>query len=222
MRLHHAGGHVHIVNEIALPGYRQVVYPGPLFPANFSELEELEHGSLCVVHDWKMERVPIIVKERAVLRVDCDKKAAEAANRELERLAEERATDVKGKIVLLRVEGELAEGRVSDLKLKELIDRFYENGAYFVMRNTARLSAQEFEEFQVTVADHEELETRIVREHAGQRPINGLDADGEVQLTKELLAILGEEPPEGEKKYEYEERVVKAAKERLAPSEDKK
>ncbi len=212
---YYAGGHVHIVNEIALPGYRQVVYPGPLFPANFSELEELGTGSLCVVDDWKMERVPVIVKERIVLNVDCDKKAAEKVNGMLAELGEERVEDAKGRIVLLRLEGELAEGRVSDLKLKELIDRLYAAGAYSVMRNTARLSAKEFEEFQVAVADHEELETRIVREHAGQRPINGLDADGEVRLTKELLAILGEEPPEGEKKYEYEERVAKAAKELL-------
>ncbi len=32
---YYAGGHVHIVKDISLEGYKNVVYPGPLFPNNF-------------------------------------------------------------------------------------------------------------------------------------------------------------------------------------------
>ena len=32
---YYAGGHVHIVKEASLDGYKNIVYPGPLFPNNF-------------------------------------------------------------------------------------------------------------------------------------------------------------------------------------------
>jgi DNA repair exonuclease SbcCD nuclease subunit len=35
---YYAGGHVHIVRHSDLPGYRNIVYPGPLFPNNFRSL----------------------------------------------------------------------------------------------------------------------------------------------------------------------------------------
>ena len=34
---YYAGGHVHIVADTTIPGYGPIVYPGPLFPANFSK-----------------------------------------------------------------------------------------------------------------------------------------------------------------------------------------
>lgn len=209
---YYAGGHVHIVNQVSIPDYKQVIYPGPLFPASFSELESLGNGSLCLVEDWKVERVPIVIKERIVFKIDCDKKSAVSVNQELTALEE---SDVNGKIVLVRLSGELSEGRVSDLGLRELIKRFLENGAYFVMQNTSKLATKEFEEYAVTKGTNEELEEKLIKEHAGQLPINDLDVEGETTLTKELLKILGEESSEGEKKYEYEERVMNAAKERL-------
>ncbi len=208
---YYAGGHLHIVNDVSLPGYAKVVYPGPLFPASFSELEELGNGSFVIVDDaWNVERVPVSLRERAVFIVDAEGKSAEEVNQELVVLE---GRDVEGRIVLLRVVGELREGRASDLRLKELTAALQERGA-LVLRNTAKLAAKEFERFQVTHGSAEEVERRVLEEHAGQVPI-GLEKEAEVTLTQELLAILGEEQPEGEKKYAYEERVVKAAKERL-------
>jgi exonuclease SbcD len=207
---YYAGGHVHIVSDVSLPGYARVVYPGPLFPASFSELEELSTGGFVIVDDEKIERVPVTLKQRIVFTLDADKKSAEQVNQELKALEE---SDVKGKIVLLRVEGELAEGRISDLRFKELFKAFAEQGAYFVMKNTAKLTSKEFAEYQVE-GTAEELEEKLIREHAGQTPI-GLRPEEEVRLTKELLAILGEEQHEGETKPQYTDRLVKAARERL-------
>jgi hypothetical protein len=207
---YYAGGHVHIVSDVSLPGYAKVVYPGPLFPASFSELEELGTGGFVIVDGEKIERVPVPIKQRIVFTLDADKKSAEQVNQELKALEEK---DVKGKIVLLRVEGELAEGRISDLRFKELFKAFAEQGAYFAMKNTAKLTSKEFEEYQVE-GTAEELEERMIREHAGQTPI-GLSAEEEVRLTRELLAILGEEQHEGETKPQYTDRLVKTARERL-------
>ena len=209
---YYAGGHVHIVNDASLPGYAKIVYPGPLFPASFSELEELGVGGFVIVSDDVVERIRVPLKERVVFTIDADKKSVEHVNAELRELEN---NDVKGKILLIRVEGELSEGRISDLRFKELLTTFHEHGAYFVMKNTTKLTSKEFEEFQTAHASAEELEERVIREHAGQTPVNGLSLEEEVTLTKELFAILGEEQREGEKKYEYEERVAKAAKARL-------
>jgi DNA repair protein SbcD/Mre11 len=208
---YYAGGHVHIIGETSLPGYTHVVYPGPLFPASFSELEELGQGGFCMVEDGKVLRIPVLVRERITFSIHAEKKSAEEVNAALRELEEEKVGE---KIVLLRVAGELREGRVSDLKFKELFRRLSENGAYFVMKNTAKLSSKEFEEFQASHGNADEVEEKTIREHAGQAPI-GLTLDEEVALTKELFAVLGEEQSEGEKKYEYEERLVKAGKERL-------
>jgi len=211
---YYAGGHVHIVNNISLPGYKQVVYPGPVFPASFSELEELGTGSFVIVDDWKVERIPIAIKERIAVHIDCDKRSANAANAELEKRESEVKEKAKGNIILLRLSGELSEGRISDLKLKELVNNLYQAGAFFVMKNTARLSSKEFSEYQTGHGSAEEMEQRLWKEHAGQFPLD-LSVDEEVALAHDLLEILGEEQPEGAKKYEHEERVLTAAKERL-------
>jgi len=209
---YYAGGHVHIVEERNIPSYQHVVYPGPWFPASFSELEELAHGSFVIVDDdWKLERVPVIVKERVVLTVDADKKDVESVNVALQELEK---TDVKEKIVLIRGGGELRDGRVSDLKFKQLMKHFAEHGAYVVMKNTAKLTSKEFERYQRSHGSTEDVETNIIKEHVGQIPI-GLTPEEEAALTKALLDILGQDQDEGEKKYEYEERVVKAARERM-------
>ncbi len=209
---YYAGGHVHIVADTSIPSYRSVVYPGPLFPASFSELEELAHGSFVIVgDDWKVERVPVIIKERVVLTVDAEKKDVETVNAALQELEK---TPVKDKIVLIRGEGELRDGRVSDVKFKRLMQHFAEQGAHFVMKNTAKLTSKEFECYQQSHGSTEDVEASVIKEHVGQVPI-GLAPEEEAKLTAALLNTLGQEQPEGEKKYEYEERVVTAAKERL-------
>ncbi len=208
---YYAGGHLHVRVEERAEGYERVVYPGPLFPAHFAELEELGNGAFCLVEEWRVRSVPVTVRERLSLHVNADGKSVEEVNEELAALKEE---EVKGKIILLRVSGELRTGRTSDLRLKELVEAWEERGAYHVMKNTTKLSERETEEFQTSHGSAEELEERIIREHAGQGG-SGLSPEEEVRLARELLAILGEEQPEGAVKHEHEERVVRAAKEQL-------
>lgn len=210
---YYAGGHVHLTNETSIEGYRALIYPGPLFPASFSELESLGHGSFVFVKDWTIERVPIILKKRLLFTIQGETVAA--VNEELERITE---APVEGKIVLLRISGELREGRIADIHFKETLAKLYEKGAYVVMKNTAKLTSKEFAEYSVKHEKTEAVEERIITEHLGQVPL-GLDREAEQKLTKHLLTILGEEQAEGEKKYEYEERIVKAARSLLEGTE---
>lgn len=207
---YYAGGHVHIVGDTQLPGYERIVYPGPLFPASFSELEELGEGGFYIVDDWELERVPVRVRDVVVHRIDANRKTPEEVNETLHALPDE----VAERIVLLRISGELRSGRVIDVETKQLLDRWYDAGAYYVMKNTNQLTSKEFEEMHVAQTSAEEIEERVIREHLGTERIRE-SADEEVIVTQRLIVKLGEEKPEGEKQYEYEERVRKEARELL-------
>ena len=204
---YYAGGHVHIVRETSLPGYKSIVYPGPLFPASFSELEELGCGHYVVVDDWRIRR------ERIVLRPIISR-TIDASNRrpgDVQALLEEAFSgEMKDALVLLRVAGELREGRVAQIDFRSPIESAYTRGAYVVMKNAAGLSSSEFEEIRLPDTTPERAEERLIREHAGQQPI-GLGVEEEVVLTQTLMRTLAQQQHDGEKRYEYESRVTKDA-----------
>ena len=59
---YYAGGHVHYRFDIIKEGYGKIVYPGPVFPNNFKELEELKHGGMCIIDDQlHVKRIPLIL-----------------------------------------------------------------------------------------------------------------------------------------------------------------
>lgn len=53
---YYAAGHLHKVKEKVI-GKRRIIYPGPLFPNNFGELEELRAGNFCIVEIDKLQRL---------------------------------------------------------------------------------------------------------------------------------------------------------------------
>jgi len=48
---YYAGGHVHYVFDVDKEGYGKIAYPGPLFPNNFKEIDELKNGGFYIVID---------------------------------------------------------------------------------------------------------------------------------------------------------------------------
>jgi hypothetical protein len=51
---YYAGGHVHIVEQKSIANYKNLVYPGPVFPANFAELWKLGKGGFYIYTDGKL------------------------------------------------------------------------------------------------------------------------------------------------------------------------
>ena len=80
---YYAGGHVHIVEKLDMPGYRNVVYPGPLFPNNFHELEELKGGGFYIYDNGEVKRHEIAIKKVVSIRVDALHKNSEKVTEEL-------------------------------------------------------------------------------------------------------------------------------------------
>jgi len=163
---YYAGGHVHITEDVAaaeagLGGNARIAYPGPIFPASFSELEKLGSGSFIIVEDWKLRREKIKLKDIVRISIDADKRNPKEVNVILsEKLASQ---DVKDALVLLRISGELREGRVGDDDINGFFESSLSQGAYFVMRNTTRLTSKEYEEIVSTSATADELEDSLIR-----------------------------------------------------------
>jgi hypothetical protein len=206
---YYAGGHVHIIERYddAAHGYRNVVYPGPLFPNSFSELEQLEHGGYMLYEDGKITRKEIALAPVRRIAIDAEGRSASDVQRELADRSER--LDGKDAIVLLRLSGTLASGGLADIGLREAVRTLESRGAYIVLRYTGQLSSRDFAAIRVESRDApHEIEERLLAEHASGLLLDGKDA---VALTRSVLHLLAREQLDGEKVYEYEARMVNEA-----------
>lgn len=205
---YYAAGHVHEVIDEEIEGYGRIVYPGPLFPNSFREIEKLKNGGFYIYEEGKAEYIPLKMFDVYSIMIDCKNKSSEEVNAELNEYVN---NDLDEKIVTIRLQGRLASGRVSDIQLGEIINSFYENGAYFVMKNTSGLTTAEFEEIKVKEESVEELEHNLIKEHAGQVELHGMDKEQEVKFTRQLITSLMQEENDGERKADFEERIKSEA-----------
>ncbi|MBW2991195.1 DNA repair exonuclease [Candidatus Woesearchaeota archaeon] len=209
---YYAGGHVHIVEQKDLEDYKNLVYPGPVFPANFAELWKLGRGGFYIYENGKLEFQPLNIKNVYKIMIDAEEKTSEQVNDELR--AGIQGKEFNNTIVLIRVSGKLKSGKPSDIDFKGLFKELYNKSAYFVMRNTAKLSSQEFEEVRVSSGTAEQIEQELIKEHAGKAKTSF--SDKEEAMIKNLISLMSEEQKEGEKKYEYEARMKKEVDEVLS------
>jgi len=181
-----------------------IVYPGALFPNNFSELEEIE-GGFCIVEQikdgLKVEREEIRLKEKLIININAENKSPEAVTREI--LIELKKNNPAGKIILLRISGTLSFGKTSDINFKEIDEAV--KGCFALLRNTAGLESPEFKtQVQVEAKDIDELENEIIKKHDVQEK-NDLNG-----FILPLIDSLDIEKQEGETNPCFEERIFKA------------
>ncbi len=201
---YYAGGHVHIVSEknYDTAGYKQIVYPGPTFPASFSELEKLRNGSFFIYDNGKINKKEIILKESESVIINVDGKTIESARKDInERI---NRLNPYNKIILIRIYGTLSSGKSSDLNLNNVINEIYDKKAYFVMKNTSKLLSQEFSEMHEEQSTPDEIEDKIITAHLNQIANSFSD---EKATTKQLIKVFSEEKHEAEKNADYEQRL---------------
>lgn len=199
---YYASGHVHNRMAKEIEDYGLVVYPGPVFPNSFSELEKFL-GGFYIYDNGKLIFKPLDVIKTFKVEVDCSNKSTEQINTELASKFQNKKLD--GTIVLLRLSGTLASGRVSEIDFKEIFRTAHENNAYFVMKNTNKLAAKEFEEVMVSTSNIEQMENDLIKENIGQIKIGKEEA----KLVKQLMLVLDSEKQEGELNRDFEERLKK-------------
>lgn len=204
---YYAGGHIHIVKHESFKDYKNVVYPGPLYPASFSELEKLGNGGFYIYDDGKIIREDLNLKNTFLVDIDVNHRSAEEAY--LEIIEKIQKKEFINTIVLLRVHGKLSAGKVSDIRFNELFEKIYSQGAFFVMKNTSKLQSEEFEEIKIDHDNIDNVEDALIKEHLQQ--YNLFDRDKEYKIIKDLMKSLSSERHEGEKVHEYEDRIRKEA-----------
>jgi DNA repair exonuclease SbcCD nuclease subunit len=217
---YYAGGHVHIVERYDTKGNNNVVYPGPLFPNSFSELEHLRAGGYYIYDNGQLIRREIALREVIPISFSVEGMDSKVANAQLQGIAQE--AQVTGAIVLLRIEGSLSAGNPIDIDLRGLVHILESRGAYIVLRNTSKLTSPEFTALQLKAEEPHNIEESLLQEHAEQLKLPGASAQDGISLTRDMLRVLSREPHEGEKVYEYQERLVKDALELMDRRRDGK
>lgn len=220
---YYAGGHVHIVANVNMEdaGYKNVVYPGPLFPNNFSEIEKLKHGGFYIYDNGVLIFKEVKLHEAVCIELDCSHKTPQAVEQmlrdkitELNKESEfDKTPGLNNAIVTIKLSGKLEAGKVSEINFNEIFELFYNSGAYFVMKNTNALETTQLTEITIDASKPEEIEENLINEHIGKIKVaafgDGLELanEKEKRITQELLVSLGNERGEGEKVADFENRV---------------
>ena len=266
---YYAGGHPHFVFQKQEDGYGLITYPGPLFPTNFKELEDLERGGLYIVdvekqkaetsiaedinakqegggrdtqtkttsalgqpentstysentsridgsnqppeqnqskqYKTSVEYQPIQIHNIFKINIDADQKAPEQIEEEIK--LQIRDKEFNNTIVTIRIQGTLSSGRPSDINFKDIFTLLYSKSAYFVMKNTNKLTTKEFKEIKVEKNSVEEIEYSLIKEHLGQIKMTCLNPEKEENLIKDLMYALSTEKQEGETAAGFENRI---------------
>jgi DNA repair exonuclease SbcCD nuclease subunit len=190
---YYAGGHVHIVKNQNIEGYN-IVYPGPTFPNNFAELEKLQGGNMVIVDNWEIRNIPIKLHNLITIKINGqNKKPAEVEMDLLQRLTHEK---VQNAIILIRAEGTMTGGKVTDIQWDSIIQNTLKRGAYACLKNIAALGTPDVKPIQTVQKSTEEIEEQLVNEKLQHKTIG-----------KELMLALNTEKQEGETQVTFERRI---------------
>jgi len=214
---YYAGGHVHSRDVESLQGHPNIAFPGPLFATDYSELLQLARGGergffLVEFEDdiSSVEFVPIKVCDVVELQYSAQGKTSRQAAMELVELAS--GANVGGKVVLLTVEGELSDGRTSDIDFYSVRKLLMASRPRVVLSNYSRLTSKEQAKSYTPpmpshMTERELFEREISNVKSDETRLRGSKG---VTLALELLAALKEGRKENESKGDFEVRTARA------------
>ena len=196
---YYALGHLHIDFK-----YNNFVYPGPIFPNNFKELEDLRYGSFYIVDtslDNSLEKIDLKIKDVACFNIEISDAltATELIISEIDK------QEIEDKIVLLRLRGEIKRGDNSDIRFSQIEEFVKSKNAYFVLRNTHDLKTKEVE-LDIEVKDIENVEEDTVELYSDQNPSDFNS------LIPQLIHSLSIEKQEGETIENFNSRLMEETK----------
>ena len=198
---YYALGHLHIDFQ-----YQNFVYPGPLFPNNFQELEDLQYGSFYLVNtdaENPLQKVDLKIKETVPINIEL----RSAVNATEQIISEIEKRDVEDKIILLRVRGELESGSNSDIKFSQIEEAASRKKAYFLLRNTHELKTKEVE-MEIEVRNIDNIEEESIRLYSEQNP----SSFNFNSFIPQLIQSLSIEKQEGEKVESFTNRLLEESK----------
>ncbi|MDG6904676.1 MAG: exonuclease SbcCD subunit D [Nitrososphaerota archaeon] len=224
---YYAGGHIHKKGEFSLPGYPKIVFPGPLFTGYGKDIEDTAKGTkrgfYLVSFDEQLSDakfVPIKAVDGEFFEYDATGKNSHEAARELSLSLDK--LEVNGKMVIVRLKGELSGGKTSDFETAEMGRKLSSNGAIYVQFNRFSLTTKEYEGNRMSGEDIPTVEANFFRENIGTVKVTQPNLKGKEGATcaVELLKSLRQQQKVGETKTNYEERVAKSGIETLKLSKE--
>ncbi len=201
---YYAGGHVHYRFCEDIPGYGKVVYPGPVFPNNFAELEKLRCGSFVKVtvanNTTNAEYVLLDEISTDSYSFDCTNKSPDDVTTQL--LNTIKPTH---NIITIRISGTLREGHAHDIDFKKMHETFADS--YAILQNTTKVESKETHILKTQLTDN--IEEKTIGET--------LPDATEQQIAKTLLTQLHTVKQDGEVAKDFEERIINEARNILFP-----
>jgi DNA repair exonuclease SbcCD nuclease subunit len=215
---YYAGGHVHLHSEHKMQDYGYITYPGPLFGSYSKDMEISargeERGFFIVTFQDKVEDIqfiPLQVCKYEYLYEDAtDKNAIQVQNQIMDRIEK---IDPEGKVILLKIRGELSGGKTSNIDSGTIKDFLMSKGALYVGINRHGLTSHEQVKVKITESDIPTIEKRLFKDKVGDLTVSqeNLRKEKGVELAAELLRTLREDQKLNEKKKDYEERIKNSA-----------
>jgi len=224
---YYAGGHIHEYVQYRDKEFGWIAYPGTLFGSDFTDLENvangMKRGYIIVDFEDKVKKVSFIettLPKVEFYHVNGDNKTS----RELSGILRELVNEIepKDKIILLKVEGTLSLGLVTDVPWEDIRGKLMEKGSHFVYINRRGLSTKETPELKVQGESTKEIESKILTESMNGFTLLRSYSDetrswaeaqfkGEkgLELASKLLEVLKTEKQEGETNIDFNERVRK-------------
>jgi DNA repair protein SbcD/Mre11 len=223
---YYAGGHVHERIENKVKEYGLMVYPGALFGATFTDLEQTAQGEkrgfYIIDFEDKITQscfVEIKVTNIYFHETNATKKTAKQTEENLKKTAE--TAEVTNKIALLKVMGELSSGKPSDINFTQIKQTLLDKQAIFVSINHYGLSTEEKLDAPIKGENRQEIEAQALADMVNSFKIDptiknelrtklerALTGNAGVVMASHLLESLKIEQKEGETKKDYENRLL--------------
>jgi hypothetical protein len=219
---YYAGGHVHERAEFdeIHRGFGKIVFPGPLFAADYRDLEEASK------HDWGYYVVEIDSANASqvktqfkalhladVISIEFDAKGKSAGEVGVALLEKAGAVNAQGKIVLVKVFGELREGKPGEIDFVAVRESLAQRGSRVFYLNRGQLAAKEALAQRVEGANKKEIEERAFAQScAAFGSKNAFLKENGARVAAELLRALCK-PRDEEAKEKKDDYAVKLSRE---------
>lgn len=215
---YYAGGHMHGFSHQKYENYANVVYPGTPFAGYHLDLEEnakgKKRGIVFVEFDDKVKKVefvPIQNTEYEIIEIDADKKNSSSVNSEL--LEKIRTIKPENKIVIVKIQGELTDGKTTDIEFSKIKEELQQKNVLDIKINRNQLTSREYNITAAKGKDKNEIESNIFSENIGEIRSEEVSLVGDigVQTAKRLLKEMTQPILVNEKKAEYNKRIEQNA-----------
>jgi DNA repair exonuclease SbcCD nuclease subunit len=178
-----------------------VIYSGPIFPNNISELEELKAGSFYIISSNSIRKREIKLKDTLVITMEI-KNALNATDEILSCLKKE---NLKDKIIILKLCGILEVGKSSDIDFTKIENYTKNEKAFVLLKSTTKLHLPE-QDVKIDAIDSTQLETQIIKKFEESNP-NKFNP-----LIPSLIRALQIDKIEDEKLSIFEDRLISEAR----------